>query len=37
MKDISAMADMIRSNWRSALPLVLTAIVIGSAIAFAFS
>jgi hypothetical protein len=37
VKDISTMAEMIKSNWRSFLPLVLTAVVIGSAVVFAFS
>jgi hypothetical protein len=32
------MNEMIQSKWRGfALPLVLTAIVVGSALAFAFS
>jgi ABC-type enterobactin transport system permease subunit len=32
------MEDQVRRNWRSfALPLVLTAIVVGSALGFAFS
>jgi hypothetical protein len=32
------MEDTFRNNWRSfALPLILTAIVVGSALGFAFS